>query len=105
MAPTSRPDNKKLRSIAHKLHPIVTVAGKGLTDNVLGEIERALTQHELIKIRVLAEDRPARRELIDTICRSSEARLVQRIGNAAVLYRASAEPDPRLSNILRAGKQ
>lgn len=95
------PDTRTLRSIAHSLNPIVTIADKGLTDNVSQEIERGLRDHELIKIKIFAPDRIARQQLIEQICEQQEAALVQRIGNIAVLYRASRKPDPRLSNVLR----
>ncbi len=97
----SAPDQKTLRSIAHTLQPIVTVADKGLNENIEQEIERALRQHELIKIKIFAADRSARQAMIESICSQRDATLVQRIGNVAVLYRASRKPDPRLSNILR----
>jgi RNA-binding protein len=42
---------KQLRSIGHSLHPLVTVASKGLSENVMTEIKRALFDHELIKVR------------------------------------------------------
>lgn len=95
------PDTRTLRTIAHALHPLVTIADKGLTDNVMQEIGRALRDHELIKIRVLAGDRIERKTLIDSVCEQQQATLVQRIGHVAVLYRANPEPDPALSNILR----
>jgi len=94
-------DKKRFRTIAHTLSPIVTIAQKGLTESVTDEIERALSEHELIKIKIFAADRDARREIIDHVCQHAGAELIQGIGNVAVLYRASAKPDPRLSNILR----
>ena len=55
----------------------------------------------LIKIKIFAADRDARREIIVQVSTQAGAELIQSIGNIAVLYRASAKPDPRLSNILR----
>jgi RNA-binding protein len=49
----------------------------------------------------LPADRDARREIIVLVCTQAGAELIQSIGNVAVLYRAAAKPDPRLSNILR----
>ena len=48
----SKQDTKQLRAIGHKLKPVVTVAGKGLTDTVVEEINRALSDHELIKVNL-----------------------------------------------------
>ena len=51
---------KQLRSIGHKLKPVVIVAGNGLTDTVLEEIQRALNDHELIKVKLAIVDRQQR---------------------------------------------
>ena len=44
-------ERKKLKARAHALNPIVHLGDKGLTDAVVAEIGRALTAHELIKVR------------------------------------------------------
>lgn len=94
--------NKKfLRGKGHDLSPVVTVAGKGLTDTVVAEIQRALADHELIKVKVLADDRQARAGLVAEICQRLEAEAVQTIGHVLLLYRKAEKPDPRLSNLLR----
>lgn len=94
-------DTRQLRSIAHRLKPIVTVAQNGLSDSVTREIDQALSRHELIKVKIVVGDRELRREIATEISNQSRAELVQSIGNVIVLYRAAREPDPRLSNILR----
>jgi RNA-binding protein len=97
----SKRDSKQLRAIGHKLKPVVTVAGNGLNENVLLEIERALSDHELIKIKLVVGDRAARAAISEDICDSTGAELVQSIGNIILVLRRSAEPDPRLSNLVR----
>ena len=54
---------KQYRAIGHTLHPIVTIAQKGLSENIRMEIERALTDHELIKIKLVAADRDSKKAL------------------------------------------
>jgi RNA-binding protein len=98
---SSNADKKHLRRLGHNLKPVVTVAGNGFTENVSNEIERALTDHELIKIKLVAEDRDAKKALTDTICSSHNATLVQSIGHMLLIYRKTKTPDPRLSNLLR----
>ena len=98
---SSNADKKHLRRLGHNLKPVVTVAGNGLTENVNNEIERALTDHELIKIKLVAEDRDAKKALSDTICIRHSATLVQSIGHMLLVYRKTKTPDPRLSNLLR----
>lgn len=90
---------KSFRSIGHQLHPLVIV--KSLSANVNAEIDRALTDHELIKIKVLAEEREEKKALITTICKKHKAELVQLAGHVALLYRPAAKPNPQLSNLLR----
>jgi len=94
-------DKKKFRAIGHHLKPVVTVAGNGLNENVMSEISRALLDHELIKIKVLAEDRDERKSLIQAINTANQAAIIQTIGNMALLYKAAKKPNPALSNILR----
>lgn len=94
-------DKKHFRTIAHNLSPVVTIAQKGLTESVNEEIERALSEHELIKIKIFAADRESRRDLTLQICETAKADLIQSIGNVAVIFRAAKSPNPRLSNILR----
>lgn len=91
---------KRYRSIGHHLDPVVIVAN-ALSENVLTEINRALNDHELIKVRVVSEDREARKAVIAEICDSQQAELVQVIGKIALIYRKAAELKPHLSNIQR----
>ena len=92
---------KRFRAIGHTLNPVVTIAGNGLSDSVKAEIERALGDHELIKLKILADDREGKRELIELVRTTHEAEIVQKIGGVALIYRAAKKPDPALSNILR----
>lgn len=78
---------QQLKAKAHKLSPIVFIGNQGLTDNVNKEIDRALTDHELIKIRIIAEDREARRALYQEIGAAHGAELLQLIGNIGIIYR------------------
>jgi RNA-binding protein len=82
---------KYLRGLGHKLKPVVTVGDKGLSPAVLDEYESALAHHELLKVRLRVGDREVRDRLIDELCRTSGALLVQRIGNVALLYRENPE--------------
>ncbi|MDR2212898.1 MAG: YhbY family RNA-binding protein [Pseudomonadales bacterium] len=90
---------RKYRAIGHKLQPVVIV--KELSDTVLAEIERALDDHELIKVRVLAEDREAKMALIDAICQATSAELIQVAGHVALLLRKALKVKPQLSNLQR----
>lgn len=80
-----------LRGQAHDLRAMLQVGGKGVTDALIAEIELALEHHELIKVKVAAEDRDARDAMIGDIAGRVGAALVQRIGHTAVLYRPSKD--------------
>ncbi|MBR9828962.1 MAG: YhbY family RNA-binding protein [Oceanospirillales bacterium] len=96
------PEQKKhFRTLGHKLNPIVMVAGNGLTENIQLEVDRALEDHELIKVKFSVGDRAIKREMIRQMCGIVEAELVQEIGNIALIYRAARNPNPKLSNLMR----
>lgn len=94
-------DKKHLRRIGHNLKPVVTVASKGLSANVLAEVDRALTDHELIKIRLSVGDRETKQAVSQQLCEQSGAELVQTIGHTVLLFRKAERPNPVLSNLLR----
>ncbi|MCB1731123.1 MAG: YhbY family RNA-binding protein [Halieaceae bacterium] len=101
MSKNANQDSRQLRAIGHKLKPVVTVAGNGLTENVLAELERALGDHELIKVKLAVGSREARSAIAAEICERTGAQLVQAVGNVVLLLRRAAQPDPRLSNLIR----
>lgn len=80
-----------LRGQAHDLKAMLQVGGKGISDTLVAEIELALEHHELIKIKVSAEDHDSRDAMIEQIAARTQAALVQRIGHTAVLYRPSKD--------------
>ena len=45
---------KRLKGIGHDLKPIVMIGNKGITPSITEEIDRALTDHELIKVKLPA---------------------------------------------------
>ena len=78
---------KFLRGKAHPLNPIILVGQAGLTDAVVAETDRALADHELIKVKVRGADRAARDAMLATLGTRTGSALVTRIGHVAVLYR------------------
>ena len=92
---------KQLRNIGHQLTPVVTVAERGLTEGVSAELERALNDHELIKIKLAINEPAVRKALSVEICEQHQAELIQNIGKVALIFRAAKKPNPKLSNLLR----
>lgn len=82
-----------LKARAHALEPVVTIGHARLTEGVLREIDRALTAHELIKIRVGGDDREARAGLLDEICAQTGASAVGKVGKILILWRERPEDE------------
>jgi putative YhbY family RNA-binding protein len=93
-APLAPSRRSELRAQAHKLNPVVLIGDKGLTEEVLAEIDRALKAHELIKVRAATDDRDARNAWMESICEKLEAHPVQQIGKVLVIYRENPEEAP-----------
>ncbi|MEM1143495.1 MAG: YhbY family RNA-binding protein [Pseudomonadota bacterium] len=103
-SPMQRFDSRQLRQMraaGHQLSPVLTVAGNGLSDTVLMELDRALNDHELIKVKFAVGSRELREATLKQLLDESRSSLVQRVGNVALIVRRSAQPDPRKSNLLR----
>lgn len=95
----SQDRKKSLKAIGHKLNPVVMVAGNGLSESVLIEIDRALEDHELIKVKFAVGDRDLKKELLERTEKATRSTLVQSIGNIGLFYRAAKQPDPKKSNV------
>jgi RNA-binding protein len=80
-------ERKALKAKAHKLDPVVHIGAKGVTDEVIAEIDRALGAHELIKVRAGSMERHARDDAFDSICERTGAEAVQQVGKVFVIYR------------------
>ena len=101
MANTTKITSKQiifLRKSCHHIKPIVTVGGAGLTENVMSEIELALSHHELVKMK-LNGDSNERKAIIEKIIADTNAVLVQTIGHTASFYREADEPVIKLPKI------
>lgn len=84
---------RSLRAQAHHLKPIVLIGQHGLTDAVQIEIDRALVDHELIKVRFRGAERDDREAALEQVCAALACERVASIGATAVLYRKRREGD------------
>jgi RNA-binding protein len=82
---------KALRAEAHHLDPVVMIGDSGLTAAVVAETDRALAAHQLIKVRVLGDDRQARARILEELCASLGCAPVQSIGKLLVIWRPLPE--------------
>jgi len=87
----SAAQRKELKARAHKLEPVVLIGNKGITDEVVNEVQRALKAHELIKVRAPNLEREEREEAMQTLCERTGAESVQTIGKVLVIYRKRDE--------------
>jgi putative YhbY family RNA-binding protein len=91
LTPTKR---RSLRAKAHHLEPVVIVGHHGLTPPVLHEIDLALLAHDLVKVRVLGDDRDAREAMLGQACAALDCAPVQHVGKVLVLWRPNPERKP-----------
>jgi RNA-binding protein len=87
----SEKQKKHLRRLAHPMSPIVMLGNAGLTEGVVNELDRALNDHELVKVAARVGDRDARNEALATLASRTVSEVVQRVGNVGVFYRRSKE--------------
>lgn len=80
---------KFLRAEAHTLKPVVMIGNSGLSESVLKEIASSLAAHELIKVRVLNDNREERDAWLQSICEQLDCAPVQHIGKLLLIYKPS----------------
>jgi RNA-binding protein len=83
----SERQKKHLRRLAHPMNPIVMLGNAGLTDAVTAELDRALSDHELVKVSVRVGDRDLRNAALAGLSDRTASELVQRVGHVGVFYR------------------
>ena len=89
MAATLSPKERThLKGRAHALEPVVRIGHAGLTPEVLAEVDRALTAHELIKVSIGIDDREERRAMGESLAGRMDAAPVHRVGKVLILWRA-----------------
>jgi RNA-binding protein len=89
--PLTEPQRKYLRRLGHDRNPVVLVGQAGLSPNLVAELDRALRDHELVKVRARVGDREARDAALQELATSTQSELVQRIGHVALYYRRNPD--------------
>ena len=88
MAVLTSKQRQYLRGLAHPLAPVVRVGKAGVTESVIAETKKSLDAHELIKVRIEADDRKAAAE---TLAAGTDAQIAGLVGKVAILYRERDE--------------
>jgi len=96
-------DRRHLRGLANPLKAIVQIGEAGVTPGVIAATERALGDHELVKVRISAE-RDERREIAEVIARETGSELAGQIGGVAIFYRAAHDPELRKIRLPSGGR-
>jgi len=89
--PLSKKQIKFLRAKCHDLKAVIMLGQKGLTDEVLSELDNALVHHELVKIKLSVDDRDARKQMIADICAKTHSQEIQSIGKTLSVYRVNPD--------------
>jgi RNA-binding protein len=85
--PLNTAQRTHLRRLGHDLEPIVLVGQNGISPNLVAELERALNDHELVKVRARVGDRELRDGILDGLAKTTGAEIVQRVGHVGLYYR------------------
>jgi RNA-binding protein len=89
--PLNTAQRTHLRRLGHAIEPVVLVGQNGISPNLIAEFERALNDHELVKVRARVGDREMRDEILDELAKAAKAEIIQRIGHVALYYRRNPE--------------
>lgn len=79
--------SRHLRALAHELEPIVIVGKEGASQGVIAATDQALTDHELVKVRLPDLEREERDAIARALAEGAQAALAGTIGRIAILYR------------------
>jgi RNA-binding protein len=80
-----------LREQAHHLNAIARVGDGGVSESFLKELDKLLTHHELIKIKLSAGDKATKKDVVDNICQQTHSVCVQTIGHTTVIFRKNPQ--------------
>ena len=94
MSTLTATQRKLLRSLAHRLQPVVLIGKHGVTDTVIGAVDDALEVHELIKIR-FNEHKDTKKLLTAEIAQRAHCEIAGIIGHVAILYREQKDAEKR----------
>ena len=84
---------RHLRGLAHPLKPIIFVGEAGISPAVVRALDEALSQHELVKVRLRQPD--DKKEAARQLAEASASALCGVVGHTVVLYRPSPD-EPKI---------
>ncbi len=94
MIELTNPQLSKLKGMGQLLEPVLKVGHAGLSDGFIASLDKALTDHELVKVK-FSDFKDQKKTLSPQLAERTNSRLIMRVGNVAVLYRPNADPEKR----------
>lgn len=88
------PQLRFLKGRGQLLEPVLKVGHAGLSDAFLASLDRALDDHELVKVK-FTDFKEEKKTLTPVMAEKTRSRVILRVGNVAVLYRPAADPEKR----------
>ena len=90
MIPLNVKQKRKLKSLAHHLKPVVYIGRNGITDTVIEAVDKALSAHELIKVKFI-DFKDEKKNIIQNIAEKTDSAFISIIGNVAILFRQNGD--------------
>lgn len=78
---------RQLRALGHHLSAVVLVGSDGVTEGVIGAVDQALKDHELIKVKIADEDRDGRAAAVEKLAATTASDVAQTLGRTVLLFR------------------
>jgi RNA-binding protein len=78
---------RRLRAHGHALKPLVQIGKGGVTKAVLAQVEQALLDHELVKVRIGTEAPIDRFAAADELAERPGTQVVQILGRTVLVYK------------------
>ena len=89
---------KYLRGLAQNLSPVVMLGKEGLSSPLRCELDRALEDHELVKVKIQEEEKSVFEKVSLEMQVEAGAELIQTIGRMAIYFRPN--PDKKKKSIV-----
>ena len=103
--PLTGAQRRRLRALAHETRPVAQLGRHGMSEAFLAELDRALAEHELVKVRLSGAEREEREMMADELGERLGCEPVGLVGGVAILYRPAADPERRRIDLGAAGAQ
>lgn len=78
---------RTLRGAGHALSPVVQIGKEGTSASVLKQVQRALIDHELIKVKIGSECPESRFEVAELLAAADGVQLPQILGRTILVYK------------------